>query len=108
MLENNTSIVRSLVPREQLPDYKDFAHLKDWPISIIAAASKYSIHTSTSALDAAPHHHPTGQEWPVYPIGCSRCSLMRKGVFARQWPWQVIIGIKGEVGGEGQVHAGKT
>jgi len=39
--------VYSLLPREELPDYKDFAYLKDRPISISDASRKYGIHTST-------------------------------------------------------------
>lgn len=39
--------LRALLPREELPDYKDFAHLKGEPISISDAARKYGIHTST-------------------------------------------------------------
>lgn len=39
--------VRALLPREELPDYQDFVHLKGEPISISDAARKYGIHTST-------------------------------------------------------------
>jgi len=39
--------VQALLPREDLPDYQDFAHLKGQPISISEAARKYGIHTST-------------------------------------------------------------
>jgi hypothetical protein len=39
--------VQALLPREELPDYQDFAHLKGNPISISDAARKYGIHTST-------------------------------------------------------------
>lgn len=39
--------VQALLPREDLPDYQDFAHLKGEPISISEASRKYGIHTST-------------------------------------------------------------
>jgi hypothetical protein len=41
------SSLRSLQPREELPDYQDFASLKGEAISISDAARKYGIHTST-------------------------------------------------------------
>ncbi len=41
------SSVRAMLPREELPDYKDFVHLKGEPISISEASRKYGIHTST-------------------------------------------------------------
>jgi len=41
------SSVQALLPREDLPDYQDFAHLKGQPISISEASRKYGIHTST-------------------------------------------------------------
>jgi len=41
------SSLRALLPREDLPDYQDFTHLKGEPISISDAARKYGIHTST-------------------------------------------------------------
>jgi len=39
--------LQELLPREQLPDYKEFAHLQGEPISISDAARKYEIQTST-------------------------------------------------------------
>jgi len=39
--------VQALLPREDLPDYQDFTHLKGQPISISEASRKYGIHTST-------------------------------------------------------------
>ncbi len=41
------SSVRALLPREELPGYKDFAYLKNTPISISEASRKYGVHTST-------------------------------------------------------------
>ena len=41
------SSVQALLPREELPDYKDFAHLKGEPISISESSRQYGIHTST-------------------------------------------------------------
>lgn len=39
--------LQELLPREQLPDYKEFAHLQGEPISISDAARKYELQTST-------------------------------------------------------------
>lgn len=41
------SSVQALLPREELPDYKEFAHLKGEAISISESSRKYGIHTST-------------------------------------------------------------
>jgi len=41
------SSVQSLLPREELPDYKEFAHLKGEPIGISDAARKYGINIPT-------------------------------------------------------------